>query len=115
MIRGLQAAVANLREAGVSTLYLDGSFVEKRREPNDIDGCWDADRNVNFDSLDPVLREFSEGRRAMKSKFAVDFLVSGAIETGSGKPFVEFFQTDRDGKPRGLLRVNLRRGGGDGH
>ncbi|APJ04239.1 hypothetical protein AXG55_10100 [Silvanigrella aquatica] len=37
---GLKSAIENFRQAGVKRIWIDGSFVTSKFEPNDIDGCW---------------------------------------------------------------------------
>jgi hypothetical protein len=107
LLAGLRAALDNLRAAGVRWVYLDGSFVTDKESPNDIDGCWEAEPTVEITVLDPVFLDFSRGRAAMKSRYGVDFFVAGQMEAGSGRPFREFFQTGRDGRPKGIIRLDL--------
>jgi hypothetical protein len=109
MIGRLRRALKNLQGSGVRRVYLNGSFTSRKPEPNDIDGCWDADEQVNVDRLDPVFLDFSHQRRAMKRKYGVDFFIANAVEMGSGVPFREFFQTNRDGFRKGLLVLDLDR------
>jgi hypothetical protein len=109
MIGRLQRALRNLQGAGVRRVYLNGSFTSRKPKPNDIDSCWDVDDQVKVDHLDPVFLDFSRGRRAMKCKYRVDFFVANTIEAGSGVPFREFFQTNRDGFRKGLLVLDLDR------
>jgi hypothetical protein len=55
LLTGLKAAIANLAQAHVKRVWIDGSFVTAKDEPNDIDGCWEYDNDVNVDALDPVF------------------------------------------------------------
>ena len=89
-------------------VYIDGSFVSRKPHPGDIDGCWEVDHNVVYDRIDPVLLDFKDGRKQMKRKHGVDFFVAAHTEAGSGLSFLDFFQHDRDGRPKGILVVNLR-------
>ena len=57
--------------------------------------------------IDPVLLDFRNQRAAMKKKYGVDFFPANELEKTNGKPFLEFFQKDRDGKPKGILKVKL--------
>lgn len=107
LINGLECALQNLQGAGVRRVYINGSFVTRKAHPKDIDGCWDADEQVREDRLDPVFLDFKDSRRAMREKYGVDFFVSQTIEANSGVPFVQFFQQDRDGRPKGILLINL--------
>ena len=109
MVQRLRRALRNLEGSGVRRVYLNGSFTTRKPEPKDIDGCWDADEHVRVESLDPVFLDFAQQRRAMKRKYGVDFFIANAIEMGSGVPFREFFQLNRDGFRKGLLVLDLDR------
>ena len=45
-------------------------------------------------------------RMAQKAKYGGEFLPN-VIEDGSGLFFVDFFQTDRDGNAKGIIRINV--------
>ena len=103
---GFQRAVSSLVAAGCQLVYLNGSFVTEKPNPNDFDGCWDS-TGVDPTKLDPVLLEFKNGRAAQKAKFfgelfmANDFAAPGII-------FLDLFQVDKySGKPKGLLVIPL--------
>ena len=100
-------AITNLAASGVKDIYIDGSFVEDKACPNDIDGCWLPTSSVNSSKIDPVLLDFSRSREQMKMKYGVDFFPANVLEGGTGKPFLEFFQKTRDGKPKGILKIKL--------
>ena len=93
--------------AGVRRVYINGSFITNKAYPADIDGCWDADVQVDKAKLDPVFLDFSSNRRKMKEKFGVDFFISQVTEGNTGVPFAEFFQQNRYGQPKGILLINL--------
>ncbi|STX55751.1 Uncharacterised protein [Legionella beliardensis] len=104
LMNGLRKAANNLKSAGVKTIWLNGSFVTGKKEPNDIDGCWDYHDSVDITILDPV---FLGDRVSMKKKYGLDFFIAGITEAGSGLPFTQFFQKNRDGEPKGILVVKL--------
>ena len=104
-MRGLREAVQNFSDAGVKTLWLNGSFVTGKEEPNDINGCWEYIPSVKTGKLDPVFIQHS--RSAIKEKYGLDFFITNIIEAGSGLPFPKFFQVNRDGEPKGILVVTL--------
>ena len=106
LVRGLLDAASNMKAAGVKCIWINGSFVTNKREPNDIDGCWEYDADVNLGVLDPA---FLGTRAEMKKKYGLDFFIANVIETGSGLPFPKFFQRNRDGVPKGIIMVKLRR------
>jgi hypothetical protein len=79
LFKGLAAAIGNLTKANVKRVWIDGSFVTSKDNPNDIDGCWQADKDVDVNELDPVFLDMYPPREAMKKKYGVDFLISGVL------------------------------------
>ena len=104
-MQGLEEAAGNLKAAGVQTIWINGSFVTSKKEPNDVDGCWEYTENVNIDRLDPVF--LVESRLPMKEKYGVESFPAFVIEAGSGLPFPKFFQVNRDGDAKGILVVSF--------
>jgi uncharacterized protein DUF6932 len=102
-MRGLEAAVENLRATGVRRVWIDGSFVTRKQAPNDVDGCWEYSDEVDLEVLDPVF--LLESRRPMKAKYGIEFFPAFAVEADSGLPFPAFFQVNRDGEPKGILAI----------
>lgn len=113
LMAGLTKAVTMFQEAGVGFVLVDGSFVTDKDEPGDIDGCWSAEGNIDIDEIDSNFwdfkdgKEFQEKRKLVKEQYGLDFFIAEMIESGSGKPFSEFFQTNRDGYPKGILKIVL--------
>ncbi|MEE9355662.1 MAG: hypothetical protein V3U75_08755 [Methylococcaceae bacterium] len=103
LMQGLRSAATNLSKAHVRKLWIDGSFVIDKENPNDIDGVWETNSQIDLNVLDPV---FLGNRDAMKEKYGVDFFPD-VIEAGSGLPFPVFFRTNRDKEPKGILVVRL--------
>jgi hypothetical protein len=104
---GLRRAVQNLQAAGVRRVFIDGSFVTTKADPNDVDGCWEWEEKVNLDLLDPVFLDFSHQRRTMKEKYGVDFFLATWVEAGSELTFLEFFQLNRSDEPKGIVMLDL--------
>jgi len=111
LLRRLHAGLENLRDAGCPWVLLDGSFTATKPNPADVDGCWKYVAQIDEGVLDEAfwLEDFVLDRRSLRIRFGMDFFIGDAIEAGSGKPFAEFFQTDRDGKPKGIVRLDLNR------
>lgn len=106
LFAGFQAGVMALRRAGCRTVYLDGSFVTGKPKPGDFDVCWDPS-GVDPSRLDPVLLDFSDGRKAQKEKYRGEFFPSGA-RADSHLTFVDFFQVDKlSGEAKGIARIRL--------
>ena len=89
---------------------MDGSFVTGKSYPGDIDVIYD-DAQLDWDELlrvEPVLLEFDNQREAQKRKFGCEFFAASWDATINGEPFLWFFQRDRDGHPKGIVRPNLK-------
>ena len=107
LFEGLRRAVQNLSAAGVRRVFIDGSFVTTKADPNDIDGCWEWTEEVHLDLLDPVLLDFTQTRGAMREKYGVDFFLATWVEAGSGLTFLDFFQRNRADDPKGIVQLDL--------
>lgn len=108
LYEGLILAAISLKAAGCSAIYLDGSFVTDKPKPGDYDACFDV-IGVNGAVLDPVFRDFSNGRAAQKTKYGGEFFPASGTEGDSGKTFLDFFQNDRfTGQQKGLLKISLQ-------
>jgi hypothetical protein len=113
LIAGLDRALANLFASGCLQIYLDGSFVTAKPFPGDYEIAWDP-RFVDPKVLDPVFLDFSKGTIYQKQKYLGEFFPSTTIESMSGKPFLDFFQIDKDtGVKKGIIRLqnHLTKGG----
>jgi hypothetical protein len=106
LLAGLKAALDALRRAGCRRTYIDGSFVTAKPDPGDFDGCWETDA-VDPTLLDPVLVTFDPHRRAQKAKFGGELFFAGAPAGPAGTAFIDFFQRDRLGQPKGIVALNL--------
>lgn len=106
ILAGLLRALRALKAAGCRRVYIDGSFVTSKEVPEDFDGCWDVE-GVDFDQLDPVLLVFDDKRAAQKAKFEGEFFVSSSVADSIGTLFIDFFQHDRNGRPKGIILINL--------
>jgi len=108
LLVGLKQAIGLLKKAGCRAVFVDGSFVTAKELPGDFDACWSIE-GVDPDLLDPVLLDFSNGRAMQKAKFGGELFPAEMIEAGSGKPFLEFFQIDKNtGKPKGVVGLRLK-------
>lgn len=109
LVEGLERAIVSLKNAGCRTIYIDGSFSTSKEIPGDIDVCWETD-NVDLDLLikiEPVLWDFSPGRRPQKDKFGCEFFPAETIAEFPDKTFIDFFQQDRDGNPKGIIALKI--------
>lgn len=112
LMKGLKEVLKLFKVADVSKVFVDGSFITDKEEPDDIDGCWSS-IGVDETKLDPRFWDFEDvedfeiKRHEIKMEFGIDFFIAEIVEGGSGKPFPEFFQTNRDGEPKGIIQINL--------
>ena len=107
LLAGLREMLLALRTAHCRTVYVDGSFVTAKEIPGDFDGCWDP-ADVELSELDPVFLDFSNKRAAQKAKYRGEMFVAGSPADLTGRTFLEFFQTDREGNPKGVVAFDLQ-------
>lgn len=100
---GFTRAEEELRRAGCSTIFLDGSFITAKPHPDDFDGLWDL-AGVDPTRLDPVLLDFDNLRAAQKAKyFGEMFLIQLPHQPG----LLPFFQNEKfSGAPKGIVRIS---------
>lgn len=105
LVDGFTRGFWDLAASGRKKVWLDGSFITNKEIPADFDACWDP-TEVELSTLEPVLLDVSEGRKKQKEKYGGEFMPN-IIEGGSGMFFVEFFQQDRNGNPKGILEFRI--------
>jgi hypothetical protein len=105
LLAGLRRALDSLQQAGCREVYLGGSFITNKTEPEDFDGCWNK-VGVEPEKLDPVLLDFSHERAAQKAKFGGELFIAQAPASDQHL-FLEFFQRDRRNQRKGLIGIRL--------
>jgi hypothetical protein len=107
LLEGLKRACLALRVAGVTRLYLDGSFVTAKRNPGDWDACYSG-VGVDSSKMDSVLLDFTNERAAQKVKYLGEAFVAEMSANTLGQPYLDFFQTERNtGRKKGIVCVDL--------
>ena len=109
LLAGLKRACNILKQAGCDRIYIDGSYATNKEFPGDFDVCW-KDNNVDLKlllELDSVLLDFSRKRAAQKAKYGGELFLASTIADSQGQTFLDFFQRDRDGNPKGIVEVRL--------
>jgi len=107
ILDGLFDALAALRAAGCQRAYLDGSFVTDKEVPGDYDLIWET-TGVDLARLDPVFFDVKPPRAAQKARYRGD-LLPNVVESGSGMPFVDFFQNNKlTGGRKGIVTINVK-------
>ena len=109
LLGGLRAALESLHQAGCVRVWIDGSFCTSKEQPGDIDVAYD-DANLDWaklKTLEPTLLDFSNARAAQKRKFKCEFFAVSWAAEPDGTSFLDFFQRDRNGQPKGILVLEL--------
>jgi hypothetical protein len=107
LLDGLKRSIDELRKAGCRRVYIDGSFISRKRNPNDFDACWETN-GVDETRLDPVLLDFANERAAQKMRYGGEWFLATQPLTTSGRRALDFFQRDkRTGAPKGIIALTL--------
>lgn len=108
LIDGLKLLISALESANCNLVYIDGSFVTSKEIPGDYDLCWSL-HGVDESKLDRALIDFSpSGRKYMLQKYRGDIFPAELPEGGSGKLFVDFFQTDKNTlEKKGIVVIQI--------
>lgn len=107
LLQGLLRALNNLRESGCRRIYLDGSFATDKELPADFDGAWET-TTVDARLLHPALLDFTNRRQAQKLAFGGELFPADWEADEQGRTFLEFFQTDQQAIPKGIVIIDLR-------
>lgn len=97
LLVGLKSAIDILKKCECTVLYIDGSFVTDKLEPNDYDACWDGDWDnvsMNMLKLEPIFideTDLSTGRIGQKNKYKGEIFPS-FFYADKGISYLEFFQ-----------------------
>jgi hypothetical protein len=109
LLGGLRAGLEPLRLAGSHRVWLDGSFITNKEKPGDIDVAYD-DARLDWEllqRLEPTLLDLANARAAQKRKFNCEFFAVSWAAEPEGTSFLDFFQRDRNGQPKGILVLEL--------
>lgn len=107
LLAGMLEALRLLKAVGCVRVYIDGSFVTAKDEPGDFDGCWDAE-GVDFERVDERLLTFDRGRATQKAAFFGELFIADARADPQGTLFRDFFQTDREGRRKGIVVIESK-------
>lgn len=108
LIEGFKIGMTELKDCGCLRIYIDGSFVTTKEIPGDFDSCWD-DSGVDITKLKllyPTIVDFTEERKNQKRKYYGEFFPA-RINATPYDTYMIFFQSDKDGNPKGIIQINL--------
>jgi hypothetical protein len=102
LLAGLLRMATNLRDAGCRFFLLDGSFISNVEYPEDYDACCD------YSGMNPLKidKHLLMGKKAMKAEFRGEVHPEKYLADGL-TTFRDFFQTDRDDVPKGVVILDL--------
>lgn len=110
MIEGLMKAMEQLKAAGARTIYINGSFVTSKPNPNDFDACWDSeDVDIDYLRMNARLLLNYTDRAAQKAKYRGEIFQSDQPVGNYGLSSIEFFQRDRKRNKKGIIAIDLTR------
>ncbi|MFE6091180.1 DUF6932 family protein [Streptomyces massasporeus] len=106
LLTGLHYTVKSLMGFGVTEIYLDGSFVTSKVRPGDIEVVYMPPASPSTTSWG--IFDFAQ-HNVLKRQYGIDLWPYPSPQpTASGKISIkEFFSFDRDGEPKGIVRLNL--------
>lgn len=110
LIRGIEAVMEQLKAAGCRTIYINGSFVTNKPDPNDFDACWDREDDVDIDYLRknaPIVLKYYDSP-AQKAKYGGEIYPSDQPVNDSIIS-IDLFQRDRDLNRKGIIAIDLLR------
>src|SRR4051812_16421742 len=89
---------------GCSTVYIGGSFVSTKENPEYIDLCFDLN-NIDYEKLETIFPDFFDfnkiGEICRNLKCHILYFDNTTTR------FIEMLQEDRDGYPKGLVKISL--------
>jgi hypothetical protein len=107
LFEGLLLLISDLKSVHAPAIFVDGSYVSAKTQPNDIDVCWEEGSGTNYEyelAHLPILFN----RNQAKAKYKADLFPAYLKETASGKLFIDFFRTDKQtGEEKGILKLEL--------
>jgi hypothetical protein len=109
---GLMKLMNDLRTIGCNVIYIDGSYVTKKRWPGDADVCYDYFTDPDYLEFArnklPVLFMTKPPRAEQKKAYCSDIFPANVVENGSGELFLKFFQQDKNtGEQKGIIKIEL--------
>jgi hypothetical protein len=129
LVRNLDVMVHHLWQVGIHEIFVDGSFVENKPHPNDIDGYFLCEASTlfsgdlearlqKFDDIwtwDPARRyaspDSAERQLPMWHKYRVELFPhvgqwTGIVDAfGNELTFPSAFRQSREFKPKGIVKI----------
>lgn len=98
----------DLKAIGCTSIYVDGSFTTTKKNPGDMDICWE-DSGIDYALAEiamPILFDFDNAREKQQKEYNADIFPAHFIESGSGVFFIDFFQKVKyTDTPKGIIQL----------
>lgn len=111
LLEGMKNAITQLKRCGCAAIYIDGSFVTTKLEPNDYDACWDGNLNSvcsKMKDFEPVFLDIEYPRQTQKDKYGGEFLYKFDIYDSKGTSYYDFFQKIKfSNRKKGIVKIKL--------
>lgn len=111
LLDGLYKALEIFKKCECSTLYINGSFVSEKLEPNDYDACWEGEFDKvskNILKIEPVFFDFVNKRKNQKLKYKGEIFPAEFSADSKGTTYLDFFQEIRFSKEKkGIVAIKL--------
>jgi hypothetical protein len=104
----LKHVIFLLNRFNCRAIFIDGSYVTSKINPNDIDMCWD-DKDVNYQYADLMAPILFKDHDEQKAELGIDVLPAYCYNTPTKTHFIDFFQSDTEtGLAKGIIKIKLR-------
>jgi hypothetical protein len=90
---------------GCKTVYIDGSFISKKKYPEDIDLCFDL-TEIDAEKLEKQFPQFFDEKAIGRIHGAEQCHI--LFFDKNVQRFYNLLQYDRDGNPKGFVKLNLK-------
>jgi hypothetical protein len=112
LLRGLRLALDVLRAAGCPRVFVGGSFVTDKPDPNDFDCCFEFAHHLDWARLQAAeILATADGCAAQRVRYGGEFYLDNLNISRFGPvagriTFLEFFQ-QVGGRPVGIVVIDL--------
>jgi hypothetical protein len=105
LLQGLERGLRVLYGYGCKEVCIGGSFVTNKKLPGDVDVCYEnSHMNWNgFKKAHPEFFDMKNDNKMQKAFYKSEFFPYNSYEDA----WYEFFQTDRDGNRKGMVKLYL--------
>lgn len=106
---GLKQCLIDLKEVGCKVVFIDGSFVTSKLDPEDVDVAYSPYDGFSWDKLNELHPVFLKNREERKRKYNCDIFDAYSEADNKQTIFRDFYQKIEGIKniKKGILKINL--------